>query len=164
MRQSTKKVKPLIETNAYLRDPLVRERMITEHVDSSSAIEGIKTSRKTSKLVYLASAYTVKTGYFKRLRMWLRFRKVTKIAAKLTDQGYFLLCPITQSHEIAKFLSKGRRRDWEFWKDLDTEMIRNCSRLFVCLDIPGWEKSTGVQAELEICRKLGIPIYGVSVL
>lgn len=131
-------------------------------IEERKIVDGIKV--RNTKLIYLASAYTVKTGLLKRYRMWLRFKKVTKIAAKLTDMGYFLLCPITQSHEIAKYLPKGRQTDWGFWQHLDTEMIKNCSKLFICLDIPGWEKSTGVQAELEIAKKLNIPVYGVSVL
>lgn len=36
------KHKPLIETNPYLRDPSMRDKLIEESVLSSCAVEGIK--------------------------------------------------------------------------------------------------------------------------
>ncbi|MEK7845716.1 MAG: hypothetical protein AAB257_01995 [Nitrospinota bacterium] len=40
------KKKPLIETNPYLKDPILREEMILRSVISSSAIEGVRPSKK----------------------------------------------------------------------------------------------------------------------
>lgn len=36
------KIKPLSETNPYLRDPVERERLVTRSVRTSCAVEGIK--------------------------------------------------------------------------------------------------------------------------
>ena len=38
--------KPLSETNPYMRDPKLRDKMILVSAASSSAIEGIRVSRK----------------------------------------------------------------------------------------------------------------------
>ncbi len=40
------KKKPLIKTNPYLKDPLLREELILRSVISSSAVEGIRPSKK----------------------------------------------------------------------------------------------------------------------
>ena len=40
------KKKPLIETNPYLKDPLLREELILRSVISSSAVEGIRPLKK----------------------------------------------------------------------------------------------------------------------
>jgi hypothetical protein len=49
------------------------------------------------------------------------------------------------------------RGDWEFWKRIDTEFLQISTRMVV-LTIPGWRKSTGVQAEIKIGARLGLDI------
>lgn len=39
-------IKPLIETNPYLKDPVQREKLITRSVRTSCGVEGIKAKEK----------------------------------------------------------------------------------------------------------------------
>lgn len=36
------KPKPLIETNPYLKDPVLREKLITRSVETSCGVEGVR--------------------------------------------------------------------------------------------------------------------------
>lgn len=40
------KTKPLIETNPYLKDPVMRKKLISRSVRTSCGVEGIKPSEK----------------------------------------------------------------------------------------------------------------------
>ena len=39
------KVKPLSETNPYLKDPVIRAKVIARSVETSCGVEGIKTTK-----------------------------------------------------------------------------------------------------------------------
>jgi hypothetical protein len=43
--------KPLIETNPYLKDPAMRDKLISRSVRSSSAVEGIKISDEEVQII-----------------------------------------------------------------------------------------------------------------
>lgn len=42
--------KPLIETNPYLKDPVMRDRLISRSVRSSCGVEGIKVDSRAAKI------------------------------------------------------------------------------------------------------------------
>lgn len=88
--------------------------------------------------------------------MVARHLTVCRFAAKLMgEDGRFVFSPISHTHPIAE---QGRlRRGWEFWECYDRTMIGCCDDLLV-LCLPGWEQSTGVQAEIKIAQEFGIPI------
>ncbi len=46
-----KNVKPLIETNPYLRDPVERKRLIARAVRTSCGVEGIEPKKSNIQLV-----------------------------------------------------------------------------------------------------------------
>jgi hypothetical protein len=74
--------------------------------------------------------------------------------------GWNVFSPITHSHPLALCGLKG---SWEFWQKIDVEYLILSERVVVlCLD--GWKESTGVTAELEIARQLGIEILYMSPL
>jgi Fic family protein len=55
--------KSLKETNPYLKDPLLREELILRSVISSSAIEGVRPSKKDlARLKELANARKARQG------------------------------------------------------------------------------------------------------
>jgi hypothetical protein len=57
------KKKSLKETNPYLKDPLLREELILRSVISSSAVEGIRPSKKDmARLKELAAIRKAKQG------------------------------------------------------------------------------------------------------
>lgn len=104
------------------------------------------------RLTYLACPYTHKDHYM----MVARFLAVCRFGAKLMgEDGRFIFSPISHTHPIAE---QGKLpRGWEFWECYDRTMIGCCDDLLV-LCLPGWETSTGVQAEIKIAEEFGIPI------
>jgi hypothetical protein len=104
-----------------------------------------------STLVYLACPYTHPDP---RVRVD-RFLTVSRVAGSLMRQGMHVFSPITHSHPIAEMVEMPW--EWEFWEDQDKAFLRQCSRLIV-LQLPGWEASRGVNAEIKIAESLGIPV------
>lgn len=106
-------------------------------------------------LIYLAAPYTHK----ERAVMVERFERINAIAAKFMAAGLYVFSPISHTHPIAD--AGTLPRGWDFWKGYDETMISRCNQLYVLM-LPGWRESTGVNAEMEIAEKMGIPIYYVT--
>lgn len=102
-------------------------------------------------LVYLATPYSHKDPEVRRQRVQL----VTKVAAELTAQGICVFSPITHNDPLVA--TAKLPTGWDFWREHDSAFLRRCARLIV-LQLPGWETSQGVTAEIELAKELGIPI------
>ena len=77
------------------------------------------------------------------------------------DDGHRVFSPITHSHPISKHTNVNPC-DHEFWMRQDLWILAVCDVLYV-LCVEGWEKSSGVQKEIEIATKLGMNIVYVEV-
>jgi hypothetical protein len=120
-----------------------------------SAFHGLK----APPLVYLATPYSYKHAdpTFVEAVKELRFQACTRASGWLMNTyGWNVFSPITHSHPMHKFCPN-IRGDWEFWKKVDLEYIALSNKIVV-LCLPGWEKSTGVTAELTEARRLDIPV------
>lgn len=113
-------------------------------------------------LTYLASPYTPKgsdaeTTTRRILTRADRYAFVADATAALfcRHPHWNVFSPIVHSHPLH---TRGLDGDWTFWRRVDTQFLRLSCRVVV-LQLPGWAESTGVTAELEIARKLGLPIY-----
>lgn len=84
-----------------------------------------------------------------------RFHAVNRAAAALMMQGEKVFSPISHTHPIAVDgeLPKG----WDFWEQYDRAILSCCHKVIV-LCIPGWDTSTGVQAEIAIAKEMGIQV------
>ena len=114
-----------------------------------------KAMKKENKLVYLASPYSHR---LKKIRQ-RRFEQVAKLSSDLAEFGITNFSPIIHSHIQNEFntLPQG----WKFWQQHDQKFLERCDELVVvCLN--GWEKSKGVKAEINIAKKLGIPVKYVD--
>lgn len=69
-------------------------------------------------------------------------------------QDIFVFSPIAHADRIASVCSLPYQ--WEFWAAIDECMLSRCEEIWV-LCIPGFKKSTGVNAERVIAKRLGIP-------
>jgi len=107
-----------------------------------------------SEIIYLASPYS---HYEQEVRLE-RFNAVCDCAAAFIGQGYFIYSPIAHNHALVKF---GLPVSWEFWKKYDENFLEVCSELWVLM-LPDWNESVGVQAEIEIMKKLNKPIRFVD--
>jgi len=102
-------------------------------------------------LVYLACPYSHESLSV----MELRFHAVNRVAAKLMGQGLLMFSPISHTHPIA--VAGNLPKGFDFWEKYDRAVLSCCGRVIVLM-VPGWETSTGVQAEIRISQAMGIPI------
>lgn len=103
------------------------------------------------KLTYLASPYTHESS---RVRQ-NRYEAVCRVAGRLMRDGHLIFSPIAHSHAIAEMCELPT--DWHFWQEHDHAMLSACEKLIV-LQLPGWDLSVGVRAEIKIAEELGIPV------
>ncbi len=112
-------------------------------------------------LYYLASPYSALgklTSDLDRLTIEeLRWMEITEIGATLTELGFVLVMPITNSH-ILKRVNPNLKSNWAFWERIDTEYAKRSDALIVTT-MQGWKESIGVTAEIEIFKGMNKPIY-----
>lgn len=83
-----------------------------------------------------------------------RFRIVTRVAGQLIAKGIYVFSPIT--HNVPILRHAGVAAGWKEWQNFDLAVLERCNRLYV-LKLEGWERSTGVLAEIEFAKRRGIP-------
>lgn len=101
-----------------------------------------------NKIHYIASPYS----HHDSKKMEKRYLEVTKFAAKLTAKGFIVFSPITHCHVMA--MLQKMPHDWDFWANIDFTFLDVCESLIV-LQLPGWESSVGVTAEITYARNRG---------
>lgn len=106
-------------------------------------------------LVYLACPYSHPV----RVVRVARFEVASRVAGRLMSEGLMVFSPISHTHPIAECCDLPG--DWEYWEAYDRAFLSVSHALYV-VTIPGWEKSTGVQAEIRIADEMGIPIYYIN--
>lgn len=102
-------------------------------------------------IIYLATPYSHDDPKVKQERI----DAVNKAAAHMMQQGLFVYSPISHTDPIAN--DNELPTDWQYWGDYCETMLKVCSKMVVLMQ-EDWEKSEGVNAEIKIARKLGIPI------
>lgn len=88
-----------------------------------------------------------------------RFNAVNQFAAKLIAEGHHIISPISMCHPIA--MQGNLPGDWEYWQKYAEKSLSVCRAMYV-LRLDGWRESTGVQAEIKIATKMGLPIVHFS--
>lgn len=104
-------------------------------------------STKRPLKIYLACPYTDPNPEIRAERN----DRVTAFCAELLNAGHIVFSPITYTHHMAQ--AHTMPTTWEFWHTLDVSFIAWAEELWV-LTLPGWERSTGVAAEIEEARRL----------
>lgn len=110
-------------------------------------------------LTYLAVAYTYKhrDKRISEMVQQFRYEAATKATGWLINKrGWNVFSPITHSHPL-HVLCPDVRGDWDFWKAIDTQYLQISQRIVV-LTLPGWQKSIGVTAEIEIANRFGLEL------
>ncbi len=107
---------------------------------------------KAEGYFYLASPYSAMDEATKTRR----FVSAAKAAAFLmTVEKKIVFSPIAHTHPISRWT--GGEMKHEEWMRQDEPFLRGAAGIIV-LKIEGWESSKGVQEEIALAKKLGIPI------
>lgn len=101
--------------------------------------------------LYLASPYSHASPAIREER----FNAVCRATAKLMLEGRFVFSPIAHSHPVD--LCMGSPQSGDFWKAQDVPILRHASELVV-LKLAGWEESPGIAWEIDLARKMHIPV------
>ena len=107
-------------------------------------------------MIYLATPYSHDDPKVREQR----FQWAAEATSILMRRGYFILSPIAHTHPIVQY---GLPKGWRFWKAYDTELIQMCVELWV-LAMPGWEKSVGIRAEIQLAHALKKRVRYVTFL
>lgn len=91
----------------------------------------------------------------------LRYERACAYSAVLLKQGHIPLSPIVTGHAILTVADLPG--DFEFWKNYCYETLKLCQEVHV-LQMPGWDQSSGVAAELEFAESKGMPVRYISYL
>lgn len=102
-------------------------------------------------ILYLASPYSAPHSAARRKRYEAA---VFSAASIIKERGEPVFSPIAHSHPIALHALDGT---WETWAEMDLAIIALCRELVV-LQLPGWEQSRGIAAEVAEAERLGIPV------
>lgn len=103
--------------------------------------------------IYLAGPYSHEHEHI-RLE---RFAKLNKAAAKLMNKGHVVFSPVSHSHTIARHLKPELLMDHDFWMNQDLPFLEDSDEMVVLM-LDGWDKSRGVNQEIETAEQLGIPV------
>ena len=109
-------------------------------------------SNHYGRLVYLASPLTHPDAAVRHERSVAVARACGWMMNNRRD--IFFFSPITHATPIATECTLPY--EWQFWAEIDGCMISRCEEIWV-LCIPGFKKSTGVNAERKIAERLGLP-------
>jgi len=107
-------------------------------------------------IVYLACPYAHPDPAVRNERYGTACRK----AAQLMKLGFVVFSPLSHSAPIAE-IGNIPAANTEFWLKQDLPLLRLCDVVFV-LALPGWEESTGLQAEIEEAKKRNIPVLFIT--
>jgi hypothetical protein len=100
---------------------------------------------------YLASPYSHKDPWVMEHRVLSTMQAV----AQLLSDGHVIYSPICHHHTLAKI--HGLPHAWEFWRKQDFGLLHKCDGLLI-LQLPGWQESVGVSAEIAEAKIRHIPI------
>jgi len=73
--------------------------------------------------------------------------------------GEIVFSPISHGHPIAEAVELPK--DWAFWGKHCEAMLR-LSHQMNYLKLPGWETSEGLQNEIILCDRWGIPLRPIE--
>ena len=81
-----------------------------------------------------------------------RFLACNKVAAKIAESGNVIFSQVTMSHPINLVLEKTEKTNiGKMWAPIDAVFLDAMSELII-LDLEGWDKSAGIQREIEFYK------------
>ena len=108
-------------------------------------------------MIYLCSVYSYKAD---KALMQKRYEYVEKRTATMLKSLITVFSPIVHCHNMAQ--KYDMPKTFDFWKKHDFTYIDNCNAVYV-LEMPHWEKSEGITAEIAYAKRIGKPVRYVPV-
>ncbi len=102
-------------------------------------------------LIYVAAPYSHKDPEVVEARM----NAFADYMAKIIAAGEHPVSPL-MNHFLGD-RSQTFPLTWEYWEEYSRKLLSRCDRIDV-LQIDGWEESTGLTAEIELAKSLGIEV------
>jgi hypothetical protein len=88
-----------------------------------------------------------------------RYLKIDKAAARLWKHGVMTYPPIALNARWNQY--EEFQHTWDAWETFDKNLLERCDGLLVLM-LDGWERSVGVQSEIDYARELNMPIGYVT--
>lgn len=108
--------------------------------------------------IYLACPYSDPERTIREYRVYW----ASKVAAHLIkEKKGSVFSPISMGHMISA-VDDEISGEYDFWKAQTTGFLLKWADCLVVLTLPGWEQSKGINAETEIARQIGMPIYHIT--
>lgn len=107
-------------------------------------------------MVYLAAPYTHADS---EIVAW-RMEQFCIVDAALCHKGLITVSPLSK-HFLKDHADIPLT--WDFWKTYSIQLMKKCDALYVIM-MPGWEESEGVQAEIELAKKMSKEIKYLDYL
>ncbi len=107
------------------------------------------------KLSYIALPYTSED----KSEVEYRVKRFCEIDSLLNIGGLLTVSPVLK--HLLFSVNEKLPTDWNFWKSLSYRLLSSCDVLIV-LKLKGWEKSTGVSAEIAFAKEKNIPIFYIE--
>lgn len=108
--------------------------------------------------VYLACPYSDQSADVRRER----FFTATRVAQELIRQGYTVFSPLTHGHTLCE--GSTLPEDFAFWRESCLSHVNFWATDLYVLMVPGWDSSTGVNAEVEAATRKGLPVVRILPL
>lgn len=102
-------------------------------------------------MIYLAMPYSDPNPVVRKEREQLFYQ----VQADLIERGYFVVSPLDKIHMCCE---QDMNVSWEYWEQYSYALLKLCNKV-ILITAEGFNRSTGVKAELQAARELGIPIY-----
>jgi hypothetical protein len=118
--------------------------------DSDAVLRRNANSPKV-RVIYLACPYTHPELSVREYR----FAIATRGAAELIRRGHVVFSPITMTHPIDVLLAgRANTLGSDYWVAFDQAFMDMCAEM-VILDVPDWEKSSGIAREIQYFNAQG---------
>lgn len=105
--------------------------------------------------IYLGQPYT----HAKAAIREQRYFNAARYTASQLRIGQHIYSPIVHCHQLA--IDFELPKNFEFWRDYNFSMLRMAKSMHI-LQMPGWEESLGLNAEIELAETLSIPIEYIT--
>jgi hypothetical protein len=123
----------------------------------TSEVLSVQHTTAIPKLIYLSSPHSHPDTVIKELRERQAAEAAAMIYHELRVPVY---SPIAHSSNLAK-IANLQHTQYDYWQAMDERMILAASEVII-LDLPGWEESQGIAAEVVYAHRIGRPVYHIE--